>query len=126
VIVAAALARAIETHTLVPSFEPSASGQSVARVDWPRPEGTLEHERLMDVAERCGVRRELQAWLLQSAACHVALATRAGRASPLAIDARRTDFGRLDVEAAAVRWGIDPNLLLVRYVGQRVGLPRVA
>jgi hypothetical protein len=69
----------------------------------------------MLLAERCGLRRELQAWLLQAAACQIALRTRAGTPAPIVLEARRGDFGRLDVEWTAVRWGINADLLQVRY-----------
>jgi EAL domain-containing protein (putative c-di-GMP-specific phosphodiesterase class I) len=123
------LAQAIARHELDVEFVPvpSSTGSLRARVAWPQPDGgSVEHAELMLLAERCGLRRELQAWLLQAAACHLALRTRAGTGVEVVIEARRDDFGRFDVEAASVRWGIDPDLLRLQYARQYSGGTRAA
>ena len=110
------LADAIARHELDVEFvglRVSGDGLS-ARVAWPWPNGTrVEHDELMLLAERRGLRRALQAWLLQACACQIALRTRAGTAVPIVLQARRGDFGRLDIEWTTVRWGIDAELLQV-------------
>jgi hypothetical protein len=113
----ARLALAIAHHELTPCFD-----EGLARVAW----NGLEHEALFVLAEQLGMRKQLQRWLLHAAACQLALATRAGTPAPIVLRAKRTDFGRFDVEHAAVVWGVDLDLLVVDYSRQGAGVVAAA